>query len=218
MDVIKIVKITIIALFLVTACDKQPDIVFDQTVFGGIFHRNESLLDSLQTGDTLTVKGVYDYRVIAGREIPVLLSINRDGQVNHALLRDSLNVAVGTFVQVTGSTGVDTIRIRGGNPVVLKSFVPAKVQALFEFGDLKNETQTCFGQYQSRIREYYSRKNIDLNLPNRFFWQIVYDDETDKIIVYTLVERISQIIEMDFVYNTDEQLQTIYVMEIFKGE
>ncbi len=208
-----------VALLMITGCNNSPRVNYDLSRFGSLFLKYVSVIDSINAGDPEKIYGVYGYRYSNRTWQPMLTNWTPPGTMGYALLADSLLYDKSVYIKITGTIVTDTLRFK---PDIALPFKSVKVDSILDYKDLSAFTDLVKIQakdYLKQIETHYRQKGTDLNLPSDFNWQIIYDEKQAEVVVFTRIERISQIIQIEFVYDYNKvRLLSVYAMEQFKGE
>ncbi len=213
--------IAILMLFMITGCNNNPKVNYDQSRFGNLFLKYVSVIDLVKAGNPVQISGVYGYRYSNRTWHPMLTNWMAPGTMGYALLADSLLYDKSVYIKLKGSIITDTLRFKPDIALALP-FKSVKVDSILDYKDLSAFTELVKTQakdYIKQIENHYRQKGTDLNLPSDFNWQIAYDEKKEEVVVYARIERISQLIHIEFVYDYNKvRLLSVYAMEQFKGE
>jgi len=207
-------------LLLFAGCNNPPRIIIGVTYFNenNIRRSGADRLEALSSQSVVEARGVYESYFYAVKSYPALLSIDPQKELTYILLQDSLEMAPGDFIAVSGGV-VDSALKAGITARKIKSMLKVQHASIIQ------PTHKFLSAAQRDYEKIYARissqgpKNSRLIWPASPNWRLLVNERTNEAIVSFSAADLMYAVQVNFVYNMkSEKLFKVYVDEKFKGE
>ncbi len=201
------------------SCRQTPALHPDTTYFE-IYHirafPQNALSHALEA--PLPQTGVFLYYFYAVKEMPALLFLNAQDQIEYVLLSDSLNVNIGDYVRLSGNVIPSSYNLGDRNQTI-QMLKASTVELLSPSNLILQNAKNEYLQRRLPLQETTRVANSKLELPEQPEWLMVVDETRSNVIVYFTAADLMYAAEINFVYDRKRgNLTDIYGKQWFKGE
>jgi len=216
-----IFKIIFCFLLIIILCctPVRPILQLGSSWNGKNLGRVYSLTGPLDEGTVCSLTGIYDRQPAGPDYLPVIRVFDPDNGTGFAYLSDTLAVPYGTCLKINGLVIKDFLRIKPAQEIPVKKIRISEKKLLTETEVFKTKASRLYEKNLDRMRQYNEKNKIDLKLPSKANWQMLYDADNNIFIAYTVTGNTVYESRMECVFgNNSMEIKHMYFNSFIKGE
>jgi len=208
-----------IFIFITFCSPGRPLVQFSDSFPGKNVTRVHSLTGPLQEGVVCSFTGIYDLQPAGPSFLPVLRVFDPDNGTGFAYLSDTLAVPYGTCLKINGLVIKDFLSLKPAKKIPVKKINVTDKTVLTETEVFKTKANRLYEKNLDRMQQYNEDNKIDLNLPLKVNWKMLYDESKNNIIAYTVTGNGIYESRVECVFGKDSRkVKSIYFNSYIKGE
>ncbi len=178
-----------------------------------------SLVESLEPGTMLAVTGVYGMQAAGPENLPVVRVFDPENGTGFAYLSDTLKVPFGTLININGPVIKELLRIKPATEIPVKKIKVGEITVLKETGVYITKANRLYTKNLERMQKYNDRNKIDLKLPSKIDWRVLYDKNNFNMIACAVTGNGIYESRMECVFGENSgEVRSLYFNSYIKGE
>ena len=205
---------------LITFCSPvRPVLQFGVNRPGKNMSRVYSLTGPLQEGAVCSFTGIYDLQPAGPSFLPVIRVFDPENGTGFAYLSDTLAIPYGTCLKINGLVIKGFLSIKPDKKIPVKKIKVSEKNILTETHVFKTKASQLYEKYLDRMRQYNEDNKIDLVLPSKANWKMLYDTKNNNMIAYTVTGNVIYESRVECVFGKDSsEIRSLYFNSYTKGE
>ncbi|MBN2413204.1 hypothetical protein JXQ31_16085, partial [candidate division KSB1 bacterium] len=203
-----------------TFCSPVPPILqFGVSPPGMNTLRVYSLVEPLESGTVCSFTGIYDRQFAGPEGLPAIRVFDPENGTGFAYLSDTLTVPLGTLIKIKGLVIKELLRIKPATEIRVKKIKVGEITVLTEKGVYITKANHLYTKNLKRMQKYNDRNKIDLKLPSKIDWRMLYDNSNFNMIACAVTGNGIYESRMECVFEKNSGVvRSLYFNSHIKGE